>query len=395
MIDSATGRKTQSGARGRKGVSLMVLAALSTAISGCASLPVSGPTGNQVQRAAVRLDEPLPFRLVELQGVGQLPASLVPPVVARPQLPPPPSDMIGSGDVLDIVIYEAGVALFASTNPAAASQAVSSSFTGGAQATHLPPQRVTDSGYVTLPFAGRLRAAGHTPDELADLIRARLKGMSQNPQVLVSFAAVIANSVIVGGEVNHPGRLVLTTNRETVSDALALSGGYRGDAKDLSVLITRKGADFEYRLSDILRGAAGDMAVLPGDRIEVLRKQQVFSVLGAPSKVDRMPFPSATVSLAEAVAVSGGANPQAGNAKAIFVFRYVPEDDGTSKPVVYHLNMMEPGAYFLSQQFMMRDKDVLYIGNAAANQPTKLVQLVSQLFSPILTTAVVVKQATN
>ena len=54
-------------------------------------------------------------------------------------------------------------------------------------------------------------------------------------------------------------------------------------------------------------------------------------------------------------------------------------------PIVYHLNMMKVGSYFLAQRFAMRDKDVLYFGNAAANQPSKVVQLISQLFSPILT----------
>ena len=52
---------------------------------------------------------------------------------------------------------------------------------------------------------------------------------------------------------------------------------------------------------------------------------------------------------------------------------------------MYHLNMMKPGALFLSQQFAMKDKDLLYVGNAQANQPTKLVQLVSQLFVPVTT----------
>jgi polysaccharide export outer membrane protein len=45
---------------------------------------------------------------------------------------------------------------------------------------------------------------------------------------------------------------------------------------------------------------------------------------------------------------------------------------------------MNPGTIFLAQRFVMRDKDVLYVGNAAANQPTKLIQLVSQMFSPIV-----------
>ena len=82
--------------------------------------------------------------------------------------------------------------------------------------------------------------------------------------------------------------------------------------------------------------------------------------------------------------MAGGAHPYLGDAKAIFVFRYAAGPDGAVRPVVYHLDMMQAGAYFLSQRFAMRDKDLLYIGNAAANQPGKLIQLVSQLFSPIV-----------
>jgi polysaccharide export outer membrane protein len=47
--------------------------------------------------------------------------------------------------------------------------------------------------------------------------------------------------------------------------------------------------------------------------------------------------------------------------------------------------MMEAGAFFVAQRFAMRDKDVLYFGNAAANQPAKMTQLISQMFSPIMT----------
>ena len=43
----------------------------------------------------------------------------------------------------------------------------------------------------------------------------------------------------------------------------------------------------------------------------------------------------------------------------------------------------------------MRDKDVLYFGNAAANQPSKVIQLISQLFSPILTVTSAVQTVQN
>jgi polysaccharide export outer membrane protein len=140
----------------------------------------------------------------------------------------------------------------------------------------------------------------------------------------------------------------------------------------------------DLRLSDVVEGAARDVAVAPGDRIELLRAPRSFAVMGAAGRVEQVPFPSARVTLAEAVALAGGAHPQAGDARAIFVFRLEAGADGGEVPVVYHLDMMQGGSFFLAQRFAMQDKDVLYVGNAAANQPGKLVQLISQLFSPVV-----------
>ena len=98
-----------------------------------------------------------------------------------------------------------------------------------------------------------------------------------------------------------------------------------------------------------------------------------------------MPFRRSSVSLAEAIATAGGTNPNLGDPAAIFLFRYIQDTKGQEVPRVYHINMMQTGAYFIAQKFTMQDNDVLYFGNAAANQPSKLVQLISQLFSPVLT----------
>jgi len=57
---------------------------------------------------------------------------------------------------------------------------------------------------------------------------------------------------------------------------------------------------------------------------------------------------------------------------------------GIEKPMVYHMNMMRPRSYYLAQKFMLNDKDVVYIGGAAASRPTKLLQIVSAIFMPFL-----------
>jgi polysaccharide export outer membrane protein len=357
---------------------LVVLVAL--VVGACSTLPVSGPTGTEIRQAARAKQPQFPFALVEVVSAAQLPPAPGIPVPTLAALPPRPTDLLGPGDVLNIAIYEAGVTLFGRTTIAGGGGAVDTS----SSAERLQV-RVDDYGFIKVPFVGRVRAAGHTAAELQAMIQSGLHGLSQDPQVLVSIDQSITNSIILAGEVARPGRLVLATNRESLVDAIALAGGYRGNAKDSVARIQRDGQSFEIRLSDLLDMPQEDVQVTPGDRITVISRPQSFSVLGAPNKSDEIVFPRPKLTLAEAVALAGGANPNAGDAAAIFVFRYVRRADGTEQPTVYHLNMMRAGAYLLSQRFRMLDGDVLYIGNARANQPAKFVQLLSQLFVPVAT----------
>ena len=354
-------------------------------LGGCASLPVSGPTGHAIEKVATDPAHPAPFVLVEVNDAASLPAAVVAAVPGSPA-PTVSTDLVGPGDVLDIQIYEAGVTLFAggAARGGAGGGEGSGGVVGGAQAERLPPTRVDDGGLIRVPYAGEIAAAGHTTSELAAMIRARLLRMSQNPQVVVVVEQPVAETVIVSGEVNKPGRLQIVTRDETVSDAIALSGGYHGEAKDLVARVTRGGTVTTLRMADIMAGPDRDMRIAPGDRLAVIRAPLTFAVLGAAGKIDNLAFNAPGESLAEAVAAAGGANQYTGDAKAIFVFRWVDAPDGTRRPVVYHLNMMLPGSYFLAQNFAMRDKDVLFVGNAGANQPTKLIQLISQLFAPIV-----------
>jgi polysaccharide export outer membrane protein len=366
-----------------RGAVLLSLSALS--LAGCAALPVSGPTGAEIKHAARAEHAKFPFALVEVQDAAQVPppAALPTQTLAAPL--PRPTDLLGPGDVLNITVYEAGVTLFGNSNLRSAVAAGGGMVDTSSSAERLPAVRVDDYGYIKVPFVGRIRAAGHTAAELQAMIQSGLRGMSQDPQVLVSIDQSITNSVMLAGEVARPGRLVLATNRESLVDAIALAGGYRGNAKDAVARVQRDGESFEIRLSDLLDLPKEDLQVAPGDRITVISRPQSFSILGAPNKSDEVVFPRSRLTLAEAVALAGGANPNSGDAAAIFVFRYVQQPDGTERPTVYHLNMMRAGAYLLAQRFRMHDGDVLYIGNARANQPAKFVQLLSQLFVPVAT----------
>lgn len=379
-------------------LSLGTLMPFAVVLAGCTTLPSSGPTGRELRSQITDEAATTPIRIVPVQSMADLPLGSQPSIVFSDDFTPPaPTELVGPGDVIEIAVYETGIALFggaAASAPAAAAVA-GGSLGPGARAERFPPFRVSDRGTINFPFVGEVAVAGRTTDQIESLLRRELRGKSQNPQVLVSIAQGLTNSVIIGGDVRNPGRLVLPTNRESLSDVIALAGGTSGDIKDVLVRIQRRDTLGEFRLSDILAQPEQDVRIFPSDRILLVRAPQTFSVLGGAGRSDQIVFNAPRLSLIEAVAQSGGSNPNVGDPRAIFVFRLVSQSDGSEKPIVYHFNMMEASSYILAQRFAMRDKDVLYVGNAEANQPSKLVQIVSQLFFPLVTLGQVVSNSNN
>lgn len=358
-------------------------------LGACATLPSSGPTGSQITQQVEQAQGEI--GLVDVTSMAAVPEAIRPAAASLPDMAPPPTDMVGPGDVLEVSIYEAGVSLFGGTQSTIATPV----FDPSAKAHTLPPSRVNDDGDIVIPYAGRIHVIGKTIAEIQDQIRRSLQGFTQDPQVLVTARDVITNSVIVSGEVSRPGRLVLQTNRETLSDVVALAGGYRGRAADLEVRVMRGQRTAELRMSELFDDPALDVRAYPGDRIALVSEPRTFSVLGAAGRIDQIAFTHSSMTLAQAIASAGGSNPNLGDPKAIFVFRYVTDATGETKPVVYHVNMMQTGSFFLAQRFALQDRDVVYFGNARANQPSKLIQLISQLFSPILTVTSAVQVLQN
>ncbi|WP_240950339.1 polysaccharide biosynthesis/export family protein [Novosphingobium sp. ERN07] len=363
-------------------------------LAGCASLPTSGPTGKQIEKSLRVTDGKMPIRIVEVGSLSEIPSvENGTPSGSLPSLAPPPTDMVGPGDLLDINIYEAGVTLFSSGSGSVDGAAAGVS--PGVQVQKLPPSRVDDNGDITIPYGGKLRVMGRTLREVESQIQRSLRGLSQNPKVLVTLIQSITNSLIVSGEVNRPGRLVLQTNHETLSDVVALAGGYRGNARDLILRVVRQNRTVDIRFNTLIDNPSFDVPAYPGDRFMLIHAPQSYSVLGAPGKVEQIGFARSSVSLAEAIASAGGVSAGTGDPAAVFLFRYVKDENGGSAPVVYHVNMMNAGSYLLAQRFAMQDQDVLYIGNASANQPGKLLQLVSQLFTPLVTVTAAVQTLQN
>ncbi len=377
-------------------------------LAGCASLPTTGPTGHQVQKDVAGRDNAFGYKIIDI----------APDTVSAPLQPGGMAtlasldtigrvDVLGPGDIVSVEIFEVGSGLFAggrasmgSAGGVGSDEIATPSASGKGLGDGLAVDR---EGFISVPYVGRLHVAGLTTGEVQDRILAGLKGKSQSPQVIVSISKNLANTVVVMGAVAKPGRLELTLAGEHLLDAIAEAGGLNlfvtsGSStatgtgpQDMIVRFTRGGRTVSEPLDTIEPGSPDDLKLLPGDRIDLLRQPRTFIVFGATDKIAQLPFESASLSLAEALARIGGPSDSRADPRAIFVFRLLrpaaPAAAGIAPPppqaVIYRLNMMKASGYFLSQRFAMQDKDLIYIANASSNLPTKFVQIINQLFSPV------------
>ncbi len=380
------------------------------ALAACSNLPTSGPSNKEVVSQFTEKENPLGVKLVPLTPtvVAALATRPVSSMSVIDQLRSHrPVDLIGPGDVLAVSIYEAGQGLFNTHQATPAADAAAAPPTGST-AEALPRLQVDRNGMIMVPYAGEIRVAGHTTTEVQRMIEGRLAQQASQAQVIVTLATNSSNVVYVSGDVKSSGRYPLSLAHETVLDMIALAGGPTHSPQDTVVRVTRRGQEATTSLTRIQTVSAENLEVEPLDRIQADYLPRSYITFGATGRVAQIPFDSATVSLAEAVARAGGLDDNRANPEAVFLFRFedrvdanlIGADPGTRPtslapanpgavpsglPILYQVNMRDPQTYFAMQQFTMRDKDVIYIANAPTVQIYKFLQLIYTLVTPAAT----------
>jgi polysaccharide biosynthesis/export protein len=357
---------------------MLSAAVLAVGVAGCATLPKTGPTGSRVTGAAANGQ----FELVEVSSLANVPqGDTIPAFAELDAVAPQSAERLRPGDTITVSIYEVGVRLFSSGN-----QTEGSGFDPSARAERIGPIEIDSAGFISLPYVGPLFARGLSPRQLEREIEAKLRGMSEFPQVVVQRSGAQGSAVFISGDVLQPGRVTLSSANERLLDAIALAGGVRGDNANLILRIMRGAQMSEGPYEQVRYDNIGGLVLEPGDRIELFRIPRNYSVLGMANRPNRFDLPLRPFSLAEALAQAGGPIDSLADPAAVFVFRYRDEPDGGEPvPVVYHVNMLEPASFLLAQRFALAHDDVVYIAGAEANEPTKVLQLIGQIFAPIVT----------
>lgn len=373
-------------------------------LSGCAALGASGPSTSRVRGAS---EEPVGNSNIQIirvtDAVARQVASASRPTGFAQTLgdAPPAGTMIGQGDVLQVSIWEAPPAVLFGVNTSFgagdAATGLSSPISGMGQQTSIPEMMVDDRGFITVPFAGRIRAAGLSPRQVEAEIVSRLSGKAHDPQVIVQISRNSSSNVTLVGDVATNTRVALTPRGERLLDVLAAAGGVKTPINKTMIQITRGDRVVSMPLDTVVRDPAQNIRLQPSDVVTAISQSLSFTALGETGTSSEVPFESTGITLAQALGRAGGLNPDRADVHGVFVFRLEspaavsPAIAATARrtaegqiPVIYIVDLKDPASLFVAQTFPIRDKDVLYVSRAPLSDLQRFVTIAASMVFPVV-----------
>lgn len=269
----------------------------------------------------------------------------------RPPPEPPPPYRLGKRDVLNIYVMD---------HPEMSSQRVNLGELAGTT--------VQDDGMVHLPVLGAIEAEALTLEELRLRLVTEAAKYIVDPQVTVEMLTYASQRFFVLGRVRQPG-VFASDGTTTLLDALALAGGAADDADLEGASVVRAGSLLAINVADVVhRGdlsrnvhlRAGDLIYVPDDT-----GQQVY-VLGEVLRPGVVPMRHGQLSLAEALAATGGPTPARAR-RELAVLR-----GGHARPIVYTLELEE--ALLVDERVSLRPGDRVVVAPTGLSTASRYMQ---------------------
>ena len=356
--------------RWAKGVALLTLVGV---LSSC-GLPRVGPNKREIFRGSVQkqgdafvvsVNDRVTRATAVVPALGFTKAFLNAGVLG--------SDTIRPGDTLGLTIFENV------DSPLLAAP--------GSNASNFDEVQVDGAGFIFIPYAGRIRAAGNTPEAVRRIITEKLGDATPDPQVQVRRLAGDGTTVSVAGAVGGQGVYAIERPTRTLTAMLARAGGIAVEPEIARIKVIRGHHTGEVWFEDLYENPQFDIALRGGDNILVEADNRSYTALGATGQQSRVIFESQTLSAVEAIAQVGGLSSATADPTGVFVFRNEPEeivhqvlgrtDLIGAQRMVYVLDLTEPNGLFLARDFVIRDRDLVYVTEAPYAQFAKVLTAVT------------------
>lgn len=384
------------------------IAVAAATLHGCTGIPDDGPSAGSIRSlATLRLeagegDKPLTdYALVDLTTEvlsyfpEKTPQSLRGSFGATRR--GPPAVPLGVGDVLEISIFESSAGgLFV---PAEAGSRPGNFIT-------LPQQTISQDGTISVPYVGRVAAAGRTAAQIQADIERRLADRAIEPQAVINLIRSRSSEVSVLGDVRGASKFEINPGGERVLDVISRAGGINAPSAETSVSLQRGGTTATVAFERLLSSPNENIYVYPGDLIFASRDRRTYLAFGASGLNGRIDFEDSNLTFAEAVAKAGGPLDMRAEPAGVFLYRIVDAEtlakmgipatvkSGGGFPVIFRVNLRDPAGFFLAQKFPMQDKDIIYVSDAATVDVIKFLAILNSITAGVagpVTDAVTVK----
>ena len=284
------------------------------------------------------------------------------------------SDVIAPGDKLGLTVFEN-----VKDDPLLGNT--------GQRVSQLTELEVDGQGNIFVPYAGKIKAAGQSPNSLRDIVTSKLDAQTPDPQVLVQRLAGDGATVTVAGFAGAQGILPIERPTRMLASMLARAGGVSIPPETAIIRVTRAGKTGQVWLQDLYSNPAMDIALRPGDSIIVEKDSRKFTALGATGSQSLVKFESQTLSAIEAIATVGGLSTASADPTGVFVFRNEPAEIANAvlgrndlqgdQRFVYVLDLTQPTGMFEARDFLIRDGDTVYVTEAPFVQWTKTLSAIT------------------
>lgn len=367
--------------------------AMMVMLSSCTYLPRSGPDPKLISsQATVKISSKdrklgIDYALVDLNKnilkfFDKDSSSLKASFGSRPTAPP--DIPLGYGDVVQITIFESqSGGLFI---PSDAGSRAGNFVT-------IPNQTIDRGGTVSVPYAGRIVAAGHSKEEVEAAIVKKLSARAIEPQVVITTVTSNSSQVAVLGDVNAPAKVELSPAGDRVLDALSEAGGLSTASMETNITLQRRGKTATVPYETLLKNPAENIYLSPMDTVIADHRPRTFVAVGATGANGRYTFDDENLTLADGLGKAGGPLDTQANPAQVLLYRLVDKkllremgvnvenfhDDQV--PVVFRANLRDPAGFFAAQKFAMADKDVIYISNSGSVELLKFLDLANSVTS--------------
>ena len=220
---------------------------------------------------------------------------------------------------------------------------------------------VDQQGYIQFPLVGRVKASGLTVSQFTNNLRSQLQRYLKYPDPQVKVVNFRGSKFFIDGAVRQPGEFNMADAPISLYGAISMAGGATTEGDSNSVVLTRRGVQYELGLRDLqdMGISASQIYLQDGDSIHINRldRNKVY-VLGEFGEIKPLEIPDHGLTLTQVIGQSKGLNPSTSNAAKVYVVR---DHGAASYTDIYLVNLQTVTNLALANRFEMHPNDIVYV----------------------------------